>query len=263
MKGTSINYSIVTQQNQGQGVARNTGVENANGDWVLFLDSDDVLHSAALESYAKAIEEHPDVEFLFSKFQNVTEENLFMEVALKNKVTTISREKLLKGFLTRKLTILVPGSVYKMSLLKDKHIWHTAIRWSEDQHFMWRVLDGVKGGVFVESCLYNYLHRSAGGSIMNATPLETMLVAYAEFCTLEQNLRDNTVKNFLVSRWVLGCLNVLAHRKDKQGWVTFFDRTNGFKHLKILRTFPDWKVRVLTCLGQINKGWMYTVMRIL
>ena len=263
LKESTISYSIITQQNSGQGIARNTGVKYARGEWVLFLDSDDVLQSRALEMYANAIQKYPTAEFFFSKFKNVTEENLFIEDRSLNKLKVIGGENLLKGFLTRELTILVPGSLYKVAVLREENIWHASIRWSEDQHFMWQVLDSVQCGVFVESCLYNYLQRSAGGSIMNATPVDTMLSAYTEFCELAKCIRSDEIKRFLVSRWVLGNLNVLAHRKDKQGWLKFFYKTNGKEHLNKLRTFPSWKVRVLSWVGIINKGLMYSVMRVL
>lgn len=263
LQGSSINYSIITQGNSGLGIARNTGVKNAKGEWVLFLDSDDVLHPLALEIYAKAIQKNPSAEVLFSKFQNVTEADLFVEVAPTNKITLLKSKEVLKGFLTRKLTILVPGSIYKVSVLKEKNIWHASIRWSEDQHFMWQVLNNIQSAVFVESYLYNYLQRSAGGSIMNSTSVDVMLIAYQEFCALAENMSDTEVKKFLVSRWVLGCLNVLAHRKDKQSWQLFFKETDGDRRLKELKSFPDWKVKILSVVGRINKKLLYTVMKVL
>ncbi len=263
LQGSSIPYSIVTQQNSGLGIARNTGVKNAKGDWILFLDSDDVLHPLTLETYAKTIQENPSAELLFSTFQNVTETNLFSEVAPTNKTTSLESEELLKGFLTRKLTILVPGSVYKASMLKEKNIWHASIRWSEDQHFMWQVLNNIQSGVFVKSCLYNYLQRSTNGSIMGSTPADVMLIAYEEFCKLAEGMSNTEVRKFLVSRWVLGCLNVLAHRKDKQGWQLFFRATDGERRLRELKSFPDWKVKILSIAGRINKNLLYTMMKAL
>ena len=263
LQGSSISYSIIKQENSGQGIARNTGVKNAKGKWVLFLDSDDVLHPFTLEIYAKAIQENPSAELLFSKFQNVTELNLFVEVAPTNKTTLLKREETLKGFLTRKLTILVPGSVYKVSVLKEKNIWHASIRWSEDQHFMWQVLNNIQNAVFVESCLYNYLQRSTSGSIMNSTSVDVMLIAYREFCVLAENMSDTEVKKFLVSRWVLGCLNVLAHRQDKQSWQLFLKETDGDRRLKELKSFPDWRVKILSVVGRVNKKLLYTVMKVL
>ena len=41
-------WQLIHQENQGLGSARNTGLKNATGDYVLFLDSDDRLRPDAL-----------------------------------------------------------------------------------------------------------------------------------------------------------------------------------------------------------------------
>ena len=40
---------VITQHNAGQGAARNKGLGLAGGEYVVFVDSDDVLHPQALE----------------------------------------------------------------------------------------------------------------------------------------------------------------------------------------------------------------------
>ena len=263
MKTASIGYSIFRQKNSGVGVCRNVGVENAKGEWVLFLDSDDTLQAWALQAYVDEINKNPDVDFLFSKFQYVNEDNIFQESARSGKITLLTNEELLKGFLTRKTTILVPGALFKVSMLKEKNIWHNSIRWSEDQHFMWRVLDNVKKGIFVEDELYNYVQRSSVGSIMTSTPIEVMLDAYKEFIKLAEEISNEEVSRYLLSRWVLGCLNALARRKDKNGWISFFEAVDGKQHLKTLSSFPQGRVKLLARIGRINKSLLYMATRVL
>lgn len=42
-------FRLFNQENQGVGVARNFAVSKANGEWLMFLDSDDFLHPKAME----------------------------------------------------------------------------------------------------------------------------------------------------------------------------------------------------------------------
>ena len=56
---------IINQQNKGLGGARNTGVANANGEYLVFVDSDDWLHPEALEKLNTTVEKtKPDVCFV-------------------------------------------------------------------------------------------------------------------------------------------------------------------------------------------------------
>lgn len=48
------NIHVFHQSNQGQAAARNLGVEKAKADWVMFVDSDDVVHPQLLEYLVRA-----------------------------------------------------------------------------------------------------------------------------------------------------------------------------------------------------------------
>jgi glycosyltransferase involved in cell wall biosynthesis len=58
-----INY--IYQENRGLGAARNTGLKAAKGDFVVFLDADDLLSPNFLEVMLKSIRERPGVDILY------------------------------------------------------------------------------------------------------------------------------------------------------------------------------------------------------
>ena len=98
---------------------------------------------------------------------------------------------------------------------------------------------------------------------MTSTPIEVMIDAYKEFIKLAEEISNEEVKKYLLSRWVLGCLNALAHRKDKKGWLSFFAAVDGKQHLKTLSSFPQGKVKLLARIGRMNKSLLYTATRVL
>lgn len=56
------NVKIISQQNKGLGGARNTGIKNATGDYLLFLDADDRLLPEVVEQILRlAQKEHLDI----------------------------------------------------------------------------------------------------------------------------------------------------------------------------------------------------------
>lgn len=62
------NFHLLRQANAGAGAARNNGLAAAKGDYVLFVDSDDLLPADALANYKKAIESYPEAVVFYSNF---------------------------------------------------------------------------------------------------------------------------------------------------------------------------------------------------
>jgi teichuronic acid biosynthesis glycosyltransferase TuaG len=60
-------------ENQGAAVARNTGIENAEGQYIAFIDSDDVWKPEKLEKQIRYMQEN-DYAFTYTNFQLVTED---------------------------------------------------------------------------------------------------------------------------------------------------------------------------------------------
>lgn len=60
--GNRIRY--VHQQNQGLSAARNTGIREAKGDYLAFLDSDDAFHPHKLELQMAYLRTHPETDLI-------------------------------------------------------------------------------------------------------------------------------------------------------------------------------------------------------
>lgn len=58
---------VIRQENAGPSRARNLGVDLARGDYVAFLDSDDIWSTSKLESTRAALNRHPEAEAVFGR----------------------------------------------------------------------------------------------------------------------------------------------------------------------------------------------------
>jgi glycosyltransferase involved in cell wall biosynthesis len=61
------------QENAGQSAARNTGMRNATGEWLAYLDSDDELLPLYMETMLRWIDNNPNTLYLLSKYSRQIE----------------------------------------------------------------------------------------------------------------------------------------------------------------------------------------------
>lgn len=68
-----VGVKIISQVNKGLASARNTGIMNAKGDWILLLDSDDILLPHALDEIQKVVVSHPEADIIAPSFKEFGE----------------------------------------------------------------------------------------------------------------------------------------------------------------------------------------------
>ncbi|NEO20811.1 MULTISPECIES: glycosyltransferase family 2 protein [unclassified Moorena] len=81
---------IINQNNRGLAGARNTGIRHAKGDYLAFLDGDDLWLPQKLERHIEHLEKFPDIGISFSRSALIDEAGNFMGAYLMPKLTNIT-----------------------------------------------------------------------------------------------------------------------------------------------------------------------------
>lgn len=70
----------IRQENAGDSAARNTGLAQASGGFVLFLDHDDVLHTNAISLHSAAFDANPEMDLVFGSNLTISEKDEILGV---------------------------------------------------------------------------------------------------------------------------------------------------------------------------------------
>ena len=78
-KVASPKIRIFQQKNQGVSVARNVGIENARGEYISFLDADDVWHADYLQTIDQLTKNYPQSDIYVTAYEVLMKDGKIIE----------------------------------------------------------------------------------------------------------------------------------------------------------------------------------------
>lgn len=200
---SDIKYSIINKSNEGVSSARNEGIKQASGDYLVFIDSDDVISPHFLEKLIKPL--NHDYDFSFCNYKFVNEQTIIDEDNRTIDYIDYSNDKLINVFLKRNIDFLLTTMLIKKNLLiKNNIFFDENMNFSEDQKFMWEVIFASKSSVYINEKLYGYYLRPQSTMTSSSfSKITSGFLKYSEFCN---NIDDYNLGNKILARWKLGTI---------------------------------------------------------
>lgn len=145
---------IEHENNKGLAGARLTGLKNATGDYIMFVDSDDFIEPNAVERMVFEIEKD-NSDIVISGFNHVFPSGKILTELPK----TCSLPDYLEKVLRREVALNVWAKLYKKSLFSDHDIsFVEGVNMGEDYVVTSRLMYCAKCISFIDKPLYNYVH---------------------------------------------------------------------------------------------------------
>ena len=192
------NIKIVCQENSGPGVARNNGIKNAQGEYIAFLDSDDIyLDDTALEQMytfgksndfnlicanLKRINQDYSIDFNYD-FANSRFKYFYKKDVLKSQDYGIP--------------FAFYRNLFKRSFLEENEVDFPDLRFGEDPVFMVNVLVNINEFLALPIDFYGYNHSIGGGVNEKITNYEKKHAYIKHFKDIFDILINNNLNSIL------------------------------------------------------------------
>ena len=206
------NIRVIHQENGGLEKARNTGLDNAHGKYIVFLDDDDVMTPGSLKVMFDAAEAN-DVDFVTGNFERVSESgekhsDSYMPENVKNRVITV--DEYWEASFDRNgyfIFIVNWAKLYKRTLWEGLRFPEN-LRKAQDEYIMADLL-GRCERIYVTDYIVHRQTMSENSITRSKFTLNTLRAPETKLITSEKLIEQGKY-TFAVKKWGIACGEVLV-----------------------------------------------------
>ena len=138
---------FIQQQNKGAGAARNKGIRETSGEFIAFLDADDMWLENKTRLQVEYLAAHPDAALVsgYARWWNVNSDKAYIRGKMPRDMKDLRRELLVRNVLGNPSMVMVRRSALeKVGLFSEK------IRWGQDWELWQRLVQLYDAGMVPE-----------------------------------------------------------------------------------------------------------------
>lgn len=214
-----LDIKIVNQQNLGVSAARNHGIAEASGDYILFLDSDDIYHEDYVYGLVSSMQKKKYDTVYCRLSRNLKDVTQY--VADFTQKHEQSMEEAMDKLLFEMGKYGFYCYLYKSSILKESNIrFDTNTKFGEDREFNWKYLCHCRSILWLDMPLYGYRINTESATQNSSSWRKTDLLKAVK--RIEKYLEDNgceyslTFNSYMYARamWAVAKTFAVTGRRD-------------------------------------------------
>lgn len=244
----------IFQKNGGVSSARNRGINIASGQFISFLDSDDILLPRKISSQVKMMKKE-NADICYGNYYRTKDENDFPIIAEPPK------KDVLLQYLGMKIMMQLDSWMFSKGLINTNHLNFTiGKKWGEDCEFIIKALSISNKTIYVNQFMSKYIiGRMDGLSKFSWEKLDEDIANYTDIIKWLET-RNGTPKQIkMIKRWLLPNLiimrilegmnekvNAKKYFKKYHHYMNCFCLVNNSKNLKLMIRYMELRILLFT-----------------
>lgn len=280
------------EENQGIGGARNTGMQNAKGDYLTFVDSDDTIVPKLYETvlYGKGknnwstIKQVADAAMGSAQKEDATTlydvyvwgiNEVYLDknekITGENSLTCMDRSCMDKTAVRESVIMLEDKTMlgytwnhmYSMKLFKEHELTFPGGAYHEDYMFNMKAIEHVDTMKICSIAGYNYSKHTEGDNLTNKFAREYFVLSRKRVKTMVEaykrwGLYDRKVQDSCANRYLRYCISALARNCNKAMDMEHEEREEFIKRVRQDRLYRE-VVRGADIQGKANKTLYFMI----
>lgn len=247
---------VIHQENKGLSEARNAALALATGEWLCYLDSDDLYSPWALETYARLVEEYPQADILrleMVKFEDGAVPNWSMK-EYEAKEYDVSQKITQYG-----IDSYFPRMIFRRDIYGD--IPFVGMSWCEERPYVAKCI--VRAKRVVDCSVQAYTFRVRKGSITHRKMTYEQQKGYLDATRLilrifkkSGRIVDKAVLRMYLTNWlewtprfILEHLDVQAHLNAWKYYFASLKEASEYHNATLWRKFTILILRIFPVRG--------------
>lgn len=263
LKESDVEYKIINKENGGQSTARNKGIEESIGKWIVLLDSDDAIQKDYLKiMYNNVHNNKADVGIC--DINNVVDETIFEESTRTNEIEIKNGKEFFKDFILHKISIGPCNLIINKDIIERYNLkFNEESRYSEEFIFITELLYNTEKAVHIKEKLYNYCLRK--GSVSTGAKVDRILNGYRQIEKYSKRYEKNEnyyqiiYNKYALPRWILATARFASSSLKYSDYKKLMQKLNARKMMGKLLTFPSLKIRLASILFIISNYLFYSI----